>query len=349
MRFSLLEQAFFAQRLAFLIEGDMPLTTALAACGQQMKSREARRVTEALRAEVSAGQSLSGAMRRQSGAFGTMAVTLVSVGESCGILGKNLQHLADELKKRERLRKKVLGALAYPVVVLAATCGVVTYLLAALLPKLLPVFAEMHAQLPMSTRLVIAASRTLRKHGLMMFAVTAGLATTLVWAVRRSARMRERAELALLRVPVAGTLLRHVRIVRMCRALGLLLCGGLTLRDACMLAADAGPRAGTYDAHLRAMADAVNQGKPLSWHLSRHPALFPELVAQMVASGEESGKLPQAFLYLADHYDREIDDLTGALSTLLEPALMLCTGAAVGFIAMAVITPMYSLTQSLHA
>ncbi len=345
MRLPIVDQAFFAQRLAFLIDGGMPLLEALAVTERQLRSKDAKRVAATLHAEVSRGRSLGDGMQA-TGAFGGAAVTLVSVGERCGMLGRNLQRLADEMKKGRRLRRKVLGAMAYPCIVLTATCGIVVYLLASLLPKLLPMFAELHAELPPSTRAVIALSGFLRRYGAWM-AAAAVTVLGCIRLLRLRPQMRQRCELALLRVPAIGPLLRDLQLARLGRSVGTMLSGGLSLRDACALAAD--PGAGAYDAQLLAMAEAVNEGRSLSSHLATQPKLFPEAFTQLVASGEESGKLPEAFLYLADHYEREIDESAAGLSATLEPALMLLTGAAVGFIAIAVISPMYSLTQSLHA
>ncbi len=347
-RLSSQEQIFFAQRLAFLVEGGVPLMDALGVMRGQVRSRSCRRVIEALRSEIAAGHPLADGMRAFPGAFGASAVTLVSIGESCGLLGRNLQHLADELKKQQQLRRKIIGALTYPAVVLAAAFGIVVFLTASLLPKLLPMFLSLHVRLPASTRALLAASAFVRSSGLWVLMGLAGAGVVLASCIRRSTRVLRWCEYAFLRVPAFGSLLRHASVAHFSRAVGTLLTSGLTLREACIACATVNGR-GLYDLHFLTMAETVNRGNQLSTHLLRHPRLFPELFGQMIAAGEQSGKLPEAFLYLSDHYEREIDEAANGLSALLEPALMLFTGALVGFIAIAVISPMYAITQSLHA
>ena len=243
---------------------------------------------------------------------------------------------------------KIIGALTYPAVVLAAAFGIVVFLTASLLPKLLPMFLSLHVRLPASTRALLAASAFVRSSGLWVLMGLAGAGVVLASCIRRSTRVLRWCEYAFLRVPAFGSLLRHASVAHFSRAVGTLLTSGLTLREACIACATVNGR-GLYDLHFLTMAETVNRGNQLSTHLLRHPKLFPELFGQMIAAGEQSGKLPEAFLYLSDHYEREIDEAANGLSALLEPALMLFTGALVGFIAIAVISPMYAITQSLHA
>jgi type II secretory pathway component PulF len=341
------ERIFFAQRLAFLIDGGVPILDGLRMMAGQMRSRRCVRIIDALRDDVANGQSLSRSLRKFPAAFETMAVTLIDVGESCGLLSQNLHYLADELKKRRALRRKVTGALLYPALVIVATACITVFLTVSLLPKLMPMFMSLHMTLPASTRAVMAVSAFLQKRGLMLLDALTACMLVLAIAIRRSVRVRIGAERIVARLPVAGTLVRGINVAHFSRAVGLLL-GSMTLRDALTTYASMCGSA-LYKERFIAMGDAVERGEQMSACLRDQPRTFPELFAQMIAVGEQSGKLRETLFYLSDHYEREIDDAARDLSSLVEPVLMLGTGAVVGFIALSIITPMYAITQNLHA
>lgn len=346
-KFSAQDQIFFAQRLAFLIDGDVSILDGLRILGEQVRSRGCARVIDAVRDDVANGRTLSASLGKFPAAFEEVAITLIRVGETCGLLSRNLHHLADELKKRRQLRRKIFGALLYPALVAAATLGITVFLTVYLLPKLTPIFLSMNMDLPASTRAVIGVSAFLRKRGFMVLAALAAFVVACVVAARRSARLRGGFARHVLKVPLIGRLVQYHNLAHFGRAAGLMLGSGMTLRDT--LATHASMSGNVfYKRHFQAMSETVDRGERVSAYLRRYPKLFPDLFSQMIAVGEHSGKLSDAFLYLSEFYEREVDDSAKEMSDLIEPLLMIGTGALVGFIALAVISPMYAITRTLH-
>lgn len=347
-RLSLKEQCFFIKRLSFLIVAGTPLSESLVVLREQAGSRGQRILIEHLTEDVLGGQSLSRSLARFPRVFGDFAVSLVRVGESSGTLSENLQYLAEELQKRHALKNKMIGALLYPALISAATLGIVGFLMLYLFPKLLPVFESLHASLPLSTRIVIAVSGFLVHWGLLMGLLLIGGIAAGAWLLRRNKTARALFDRVLLSLPLAGGMVRSFNIANACRTLGLLLVSGVSLGEALQLTADAMHNL-VYKQHYRALAARVARGEKMSAGMRRYPAFFPDIMTHMISVGERSGSLSESLRYLAGLYEAEVDELTKNTSTLLEPVLMLVMGLLVGFIALSIITPLYGITQDLHA
>lgn len=341
------EQTFFFKRLAYLTSANVPLAEGLLVLqGQVTRKRHAHMLDRVLQA-VQEGQPLSRACAKFPNVFGGFCIAILKVGESSGTLPAALGHLALELKKKQQLRAKVLGAFIYPAVITLATLGITAFLMLFLFPKITPIFRSLNADLPFSTRVVMGASTFLTHYGLAVIALLAALIICGIYAFRQSQRFRLLLERAALRTPVVGGMLRSYQISNLSRTLGLLLQSGVRIEEALRIAADATPNL-VYKRECESLEVAAAHGGRLSSHLLGRGACFPAAFCHMLAVGEKSGALPETFLYLAEMYDAEVDDYTKNLSTLIEPALMVGMGVLVGFIAVSIITPIYGITQSLH-
>ncbi|HVU79837.1 MAG TPA: type II secretion system F family protein [Candidatus Paceibacterota bacterium] len=344
-RFSLKEQVHFAKRLSFLMEAGVPLADGLAMLEAQANKRGS--VLGSVARDVTSGQALWRSMARFPRAFSDLAVSIVRVGEESGGLSESLAYLADELKKRQMLRGRLIGAFVYPAAVAAATLGIVLFLVLYLFPKLIPVFNSLHAELPFTTRAIIGLSFFLEQWGLWALLAIAVLAAGAALLLRQSERLRLLRDACALRIPIAGPLLVDYHAAGIARTLGLLLKSGLTLSEAIRLTART-VRNLAYRRGLASLAYAVERGEPVSVRLGAQAALFPAMFSQMLEVAERSGSLPDTLLYLSDLYEREVEEYAKNLSTLLEPALMVTMGLVVGFIAVSIITPIYGITQNLH-
>ncbi len=202
--------------------------------------------------------------------------------------------------------------------------------------------------LPLSTRIVIALSTFLRNFGIyiLLFGFLAIIGTS--FAFKKSVDFRFQTDRYLLKIPLLGKMAQYYNLANTCRTLGLLLKSGIGVGSALLIAAETTENL-VYKKELGRIAKAADRGEELSLYLEKNPELFPTVLSQMIAVGEKTGNLSETLMYLSELYEYEVDDFSKNLSTMVEPALMIVMGILVGFIAISIITPIYGLTQNLHA
>lgn len=343
---SLREQLFFVQRLSFLLKAQIPLAESLSMMRAQSSSIIQKNAIDALLSDVLNGHYLYASLSRAYPSFGLFAITLIRVGETGGILGKNLEHLYQELKKKNELKRKVIGALFYPGLIVCTTLGVASMLMFYLFPKILPVIKSMGIEFPVSTQILVwfySFWQMTRWWLVLALIITVVVCTILlrreIWRVRR--------DTLLIRLPLLGTVLRQYQVGTFCRTLGLLLCSEVKVGSALEITAESMSNL-WYRAALFDIQHHVMRGETISKNLERYPYLFPSVVSQLVAIGESTADLSHSFLSLADMYESEMDELARTFAQTLEPALMIILGLIIGFVAIAIITPFYAITQKLH-
>lgn len=341
------EQVLFAKRMSFLVKAGVPLIDCLALIRKQTKSRAKARVFDAVIDDVNNGQFLASSLAKHRNLFGDFAINLIRVGEESGILSQNLAHLADELQKKSELHRKVLGALVYPFVITVATIGITTVLTVFIFPKILPVFASLHVNLPLTTRVLMAVSDFLRIYGLWLLGFVVGVSVLFTYLKYKFPQVKFVFHQFLLHLPIFGILVQSYNLANFCRTLGLMLKSGMPLTDALVMVAETTPNL-AYQRAFIALSESVLKGEPLSRQLGRQPALFPDTLTHMVTIGETTGGLSTSLIYLSELYEADIEELTRNLSSAIEPFLMIFMGLLVGFIAVSIITPIYEITQNLH-
>lgn len=346
-RFPLKEQTLFAKRLSFLIKAGVPMVSSLDLIRTQTKSKAKAHVFASLVADVSSGQNLATALSKHGRLFGDFSINLIRVGEASGNLSQNLAYLAIELQKKQALRRKVMGALLYPLFITVATLGVTGALTAYIFPKLMPIFTSLGVELPLITRVLITVSAFLRDDGVytILGLIVLFIATYIIR--RRFERFRYGMDAVILHVPLMGTIARSYNLANFCRTYGLLLRSGVSVVESMDITAQTQNNA-VYRVALTQSAESTIRGESISRSLSRRSDIFPDLLLHMIAVGETTGNLEDSLQYLADMYEAEVEELTKSLSSSIEPALMVVMGALVGLIAVSVITPIYSITQHLQ-
>ena len=345
-RMSIKEQTFFVKRLAFLIKANISILEGLHMVKEQTRSKGHSSIVGKVIEDVANGQSLAKSLGKFPNVFGEFGINLIKVGESSGTLSQNLEYLADELKKRSTLQKKVRGAFIYPGVITVATIGITAFLMLYLFPKIMPIFSSLHAELPLSTKIVIAVSTFLQHWWWVVILAVAVFAVTFVFTLRKSKWFQYQFDYWIMRIPALGSMILHYNLANMCRTLGLLLKSGITLSEALPLTADTTKNL-VYKYEMRHLADGVNRGERMSLYLKKNRTLFPDVLTQLIAVGEHTGNLSNTLVYLSELYDAEVEDFTKNISTLIEPVMMVVMGVLVGFIAVSIITPIYGITQSL--
>lgn len=339
------EKSLFAKHLSVMLKSGMTLSDALRVTKDSAKGGFKRVLKDVLRS-VQSGRSLSDALKRHPRVFSELFVAAVFAGEASGTLVQNLSHLADELEKEKELHQKIKGALMYPSVVLIATAILGFALAFLVLPKITPLFTGLQVDLPFTTRALIWAANLAQENGLLIAVVTIVVVVGLVWLVRQKFS-RPVTHWITLHIPVIKHLVRHAALARFCRTLGTLLGSGLTIGEAL----DVSQRTiGNYyyARSLQSIAKRVSKGSRLSSNLEKFEKLYPLAIVRMVSVGEESGNMEETLHYLADFYDSEVDTATKALSTALEPILLIVVGVVVGFLALSIITPIYDITGSIQ-
>jgi type II secretory pathway component PulF len=267
------------------------------------------------------------------------------VGEQSCILSDNLNYLAEELKKKQQMRRKITGAMFYPVFIVCATLLLTAGLTIFVFPKVLPIFTSVNLNLPISTKILIFVSHFLINYGFYLLLFLIAVAVAFTFAMR-TPKFKMVIERIILKIPLAGSISQNYYLSNFCRTLGLLLKGDSRLDVAINITATTTENL-VYRQEFERVGDFVDKGGKISVYLLSRPGLFPDMLSHMVAIGETAGNLSETFLYLADMYEAEVDDLTKNLSGLIEPVLMVFMGLLVGFIAISIITPIYSVTQKL--
>lgn len=332
--------ALATRQLAVMIGAGLPVVRSLQLLAEQADRGPLRRTLHDVARLVETGSTLAEATAAHSNVFPPLYRTLVRAGETGGVLEAVLHRLAAHLEQAAKLRRTVLGALAYPVIVVAAAIAVTAVLLGWVVPVFAGVFAAAGGDLPGPTRLVLSLSNAFRAHWTVLAAVAAVGAAALALAART-----ERGQLlrdgALLRLPGLGDVLAKAAVARATRTLGTMLACGVAILDALDMAARTAGNRVVEEAFARARS-GLARGRPLAAPLAECPVI-PTMARQMVAVGEATGTLDVMLARLADAYDDEVHAAAAALLTLLEPALILFLGGVVGGLVVSMYLPIFRL------
>ncbi len=329
-----------------LAKSGVTLLEGLQMLARQAHSGSSKRVFEFMARDLEHGLYLHQSMKKLKHVFGDFSMNLVRVGELTGSLPENLEYLAVELKKKQDLRRKVIGSLIYPVIIVIATLGIGTLLIAYVFPKILPIFKSLNFDLPWSTRVLIFVSDLILHHGLLIFMGLVLL--TVIFLISLTIRkVRLAIHHIMLRLPIFGKLAQTYQMANFTRTLGLLLRCDVMIVDATVIMAEITNNL-VYQKQYYIISENLKSGQPISAHLHKKTRLFPPIMSQMVSVGETAGNLSDTLAYLGEMYEAELDDATKNLSTVIEPILMIFMGVLVGFIALSIITPIYGVVQNIH-
>ncbi|MCS7239083.1 MAG: type II secretion system F family protein [Thermoguttaceae bacterium] len=333
---------YLTSQLAIMVQTGISLGQALEGIRRQEKHPVLREVLGELEAALERGEAFSAALSRFPRLFDKSYVAMVKAAEASGTLGPMLERLATSLRKSQETKARVRGALAYPVVMLALAIGVTVFLLTYVLPRFTPLFQSRGALLPTPTRVVLAVSQAITD---WWFIWAGGIAALVAgyFVAGKYPEGRRWIDAAKLLMPIIGPVLTKFAICQSVRTLGTLLSGGVSMLEALRLTAEAAGNA-HFSQFWSRVEEEVTTGKPLS-ELLGASSLIPPTVAQMVAAGEESGRLPEVLTKLADHMEADVDIAVKAATSLLEPVLIAVMGAIVGTIGLAVLLPIFSLSR----
>jgi len=339
------EIAIFARQFATMVNSGLSLIRTLSILEEQTENKALGKVVGEVRGDVEKGSSLSAAMEKHPKVFSELFVAMIKAGEVGGVLDETLDRLADMMEAAHALRSKVKSAMAYPVVVLLLVVSIVFAMLAFVVPMFEGMYAELGGDLPLPTKILIAAGNLLKQFWFIVF----GLTVAGIVGFRRYIKTdagRGVWDATKLKFPIFGGLVGKTALSRFSRSLSVLSRSGVPILSALEIVAQTSGNRVMANAIDDVMA-SVKQGESLAAPLDQHP-VFPPMVSQMMTVGEETGALDEMLAKVADFYDREVDDTVAALTSLIEPLLIIVLGVTVGGILIALYLPMFNVASLLE-
>jgi type IV pilus assembly protein PilC len=339
------ELAIFTRQFSVMIDAGLPLVQCLEILASQQENKTFQKVLAATRSQVEAGATLSTAMRSSPKVFDALYSNMVEAGETGGILDTILQRLSTYIEKNVKLQRAVKSALVYPIGVLTIAAGVIILLLWKVVPIFATLFAGLGADLPLPTKMVIALSNIVGSiFGLLIVVGMVGAIVALkVWY--GTAQGRYAIDAAVLRLPVVGILMRKIAVARFTRTLGTLISSGVPILEGLDITAKTAGNA-VVERALNKVRRSLEEGKSLTDPL-KESEVFPGMVTQMIAVGEQTGAMDAMLQKIADFYEEEVDAAVKDLLTALEPIMIVFLGVVVGGVVISMYLPLFSLIGKL--
>lgn len=333
--------AVFSRQMATMLKSGVPLVTAFQIISSGIKNPKMRSMVDKVRGDVEAGGSLHEALSAHPAHFDELYINLVKAGESAGVLDTILDEIATYKERIESIKGKVKKALFYPIAVIAVAIIVMAILLIFVIPQFEGIFQSFGADLPAFTRLVLNASEVVRKYGVLLLIAVIGLISGIIFAKKRSRPFAHWIDRMSLKIPLLGPILEKSAIARFCRTLAITFAAGVPLVEALGIVSGSTGNAVFNDAAARIRED-VSVGHQLQLAMQQ-TSVFPPMVVQMAAIGEEAGSLDAMLLKVAEAYEEEVNNSVDALSSLLEPIIIVFIGLVVGSMVVAMYLPIFKM------
>jgi type IV pilus assembly protein PilC len=336
------EIAIFTRQFATMIDAGLPLVQCLEILASQQDNKSFKKVLNDIRGSVEGGSTFAAALRKHPKIFSDLYVNMVEAGEAGGILDTILNRLAAYIEKAIQLKKKVKSAMIYPTTIVSVAIAVVTFLLIFVIPTFKSMFEGFGAALPMPTQIVLACSNFVRTYFIFLGAGAAGIVVGLR-LYYKTASGRKLIDTILLKLPIFGVLIRKVAVAKFTRTLGTLIASGVAILDGLDITARTAGNKVVEEAVQRTRA-SISEGRTLAEPL-KASGVFPPMVVQMIAVGEQTGALDSMLSKIADFYDEEVDVAVSNLTSLLEPLLMIFLGLVIGGVVIAMYLPIFKLVS----
>lgn len=339
------EKIIFARNLSAMISAGLALSRAIEILEKQTANKKFKRILGDIGQGIKDGGTLSDGLKKYPAVFSPLFVAMVHAGEESGGLPGALKEVGIHLEKHYQLVKKVRGAMIYPAIILCAILVIGVLMLLYVVPTLTSTFKELKVELPASTQFIILLSDLLANYTIPVFLAFAAFVALFVMGLRtpRGARYFDA---VLLRVPFIGTLVKEMNSARTARTLSSLLMAGVSVTEALSITRDVLQNS-FYKEALGEAVERIEKGGSVAEIFKGHGDIFPIMVGEMAEVGEETGKLSEMLVDIALFYEGEVEAATKDLSTVIEPLLMVVIGGAVGFFAISMISPTYSLMNSI--
>jgi type IV pilus assembly protein PilC len=335
----------FTKNLASMLAAGLTLSRGLSVIERQSKNKYLKSIIGTLQENIKAGSAFHEALAQFPNVFSRLFVAMTKAGEESGKMSETLGVVAKQMETSHNLTKKVRGAMIYPSIILIAIVLIGIMMLIYVVPTLSATFLSLRVELPLPTKIIIGASNFMRANVITVFASLALIGGGL-YAGIKSARGAKIILAVARRLPVIGELVRETYSARAARTLSSLLSSGVEMLTAIAIAAEVVGE-NVFGDVLKEAEDLVRKGEPLSSAFSKNEKLYPVFVAEMILVGEETGKVADMLAQVAEYYEKDVEDKTKDLSTIIEPLLMLFIGVFVGIFALSMIAPIYSLSSKI--
>jgi len=342
---SLKEKIFFVQNLRVMVKSGLSLATALKTLVEQTSNKKLKKIIIDLRNETEKGLAFADSLEKHKNIFGELFVNMVRAGEASGRLDEVLKELFIQMKKDHELRSKIRSAMTYPTIVVVAMIGIGGAMMIFVIPKLITVFEEMKATLPLVTRLLIGFTNFIIKKGWLAGIIVLLLITAIVTLAKTKQGKRIFSWL-MISLPILGPISKKVNLARFTRTISSLIKTDIPIIQTFKLTSQILGNV-YYQEALLTSSERLVKGESMSKILKTYPKLFPAVVCEMTAVGEETGSVDEILEDLAVFYEEDLDEIMKNLPSIIEPVLMIILGFGVGAIAVAIIMPMYSLTSQI--
>jgi type IV pilus assembly protein PilC len=339
-RVKLKQVAIFCRQFATMVNSGLPILRALSILADQTESKELAKVLVQARTDVEQGSSLSAAMGKHPKAFNNTFIAMVKAGETGGVLDDVLLQLADQIEKEVSLRRQIKSAMTYPVVVVALVVLIMSAMLLFIVPQFETIYASLDSKLPLPTTILLALSRIFTKFWWMVILGSVG-ATFLLKRYKKSDGGRARIDAIKIRVPVFGPLFHKVAIARFSSTLSMLMRAGVPILQALEIVKDTVNNQ-VISSAVEDVKTSVREGESIAKPLGKH-SVFPPMVVQMMAVGEETGAVDTMLDKVSEFYNSEVKATVEALTSLIEPLLIAIIGGAVGAAVVALYMPMFNI------
>jgi len=334
----------FTRQFAVMIDAGLPLVQCLTILGDQMENAQFKKVVREIRSDVEQGSTFADALGKHPNVFSDLFVNLVAAGEVGGILDTILNRLAAYLEKADKLASQVRGAMVYPTTVMVIALGVITVLLVKVIPVFEKMFVDFGGELPTPTQMVIDLSTWMQSYIGYCFIALGAAVFAFFQTRKRNARFRYQTDRIFLMLPIFGPLLKKVAVARFTRTLGTMIASGVPILEGLdIVARTAGNM--VIEEEIQMTRSSISEGKTLTEPL-QESKVFPGMVVQMISVGEETGSMETMLSKIADFYDDEVDNAVAALTSLLEPIMIVFLGGAIGGILIAMYLPIFKIADA---
>ncbi len=341
----MIDKVIFARNMSGMLEAGLSLARALSVIERQTKNERLKKIYQELGKSISAGKTFHDALGEHPKVFSVLFISMVRAGEEGGTMAESLKHLANQLEKTYLLQKRIKGALIYPSVIIGVMVVIAILMMVYVVPSLTATFKDLGGDLPTSTRLIIAISDFISGHFIATIFILIALVVAFVYFKKTKVGKRF-FDWLFVRVPIIGTLVVESNSAMTARTLSSLLNSGVDLLLATKITTDVVQNS-YYKEILQKTEKVVEKGQPLSTIFAENTKLYPIFVSEMMTVGEETGKLASMLFGVATFYENEVEQKTKDLSTVIEPFLMVLIGLGVGFFAVSMITPMYTVMNNI--
>jgi type IV pilus assembly protein PilC len=336
----------FTRQFAVMIDAGLPLVQCLQILGDNHENPTFKRVIAEVRNDIESGQTFAEALGRHPRVFDALFVNLIAAGEIGGILDTIMNRLATQLEKQDKLARQLRGAMVYPATVSTIATAVIVLLLVKVIPVFEKMFSDFGGELPGPTAMVIAFSDFLQANIMYMMAGLFLFVSAFKQAYRRSLAFKYQVHRFNLKLPVFGNIIKKVAVARFTRTLGTMISSGVPILDALDITARTAGNM-LIEEELQSCRASITEGKTLAEPLSESK-IFPSMMVQMMAVGEETGSMEIMLTKIAEFYDDEVDVAVGALTSMLEPVMMVFMGGSIGTILIAMYLPIFKIADSIN-